>query len=187
MKKYGFSGLVRLFAGPVLTVVLGLILLFDPDAASALIGKLLAWVLVLIGIGCAASALFGTPLNRTSRGIWAAVFLICGFWLMANPMFPAKFIGRILGLVLMLQGGRDISLNIKDNGGVTLVPGFILACAVALTGLVLLVLPMTTSRILFSVCGIVLILVGGAEIIDRIKGPRRIHGDDDDPNIIDAL
>ena len=36
---------------PVLMVILGIVLVVRPDSASALVGKVLGWVLLVVGIG----------------------------------------------------------------------------------------------------------------------------------------
>ena len=50
MKKHEISALIARFATPVALVVLGLVLLFCPDTASALISKVVGWCLVIAGI-----------------------------------------------------------------------------------------------------------------------------------------
>lgn len=185
MKKYDISKLLDLYAAPVLTIALGLILLLNPDSASALIAKFCAWILIIIGAGFGFAAGFGEASRRTNRIIWTAVCLVAGFWLLANPLVIAKFIGRVLGLALMIQGTRDISANVKYKGGkVVFSAGLLLSAATALIGLMLVVLPMSTSRIFFIVCGIVLICVGAAELIDRMK--HKGYLDAGDPDIIDV-
>ena len=42
--------MLRLLAGPALTVFLGLVLLLSPDSASALVGKILGWVVVVLAL-----------------------------------------------------------------------------------------------------------------------------------------
>lgn len=185
MKDKIFYWLRRLGV-PVLTVALGVILVFSPDTASVLIAKILGWVLVLVGAGCAAVGLLGHPVSRTSRFIWAAVLALAGLWMLGNPLVLAKMIGRVLGIALMIQGARDISLNIRYNGGK---PEFnratVLAIATAVIGAVLVVLPLTTSRLVFVIVGVVLIFLGVGEIYDRLKGRPGI-GSGDDPDIIDV-
>ena len=87
----------------------------------------------------------------------------------------------------MVLGGQDINGNLRyHNGNIQLSPGLLMACGVALVGLVLIVFPVATSRIAFSVCGGVLIFFGVGEILDRIRHKRYLN-EGDDPNIIDAL
>ena len=59
----------------------------------------------------------------------------------------------------------------------------------AIVGVVLVVLPMTTSRLVFSLCGLVVLVTGIAMFLDRLKGRNRLEGpgEPEDPNIIDAL
>ena len=51
MKKTEFTTLVKLLITPVLMIVLGIALVVRPDSASALVGKILGWVLIFMGGG----------------------------------------------------------------------------------------------------------------------------------------
>ena len=51
---------------------------------------------------------------------------------------------------------------------------------------ILILLPMTASRLVFTLCGIAVLVIGGVMLLDRIRGRRWLH-EGDDPNIIDAL
>jgi uncharacterized membrane protein HdeD (DUF308 family) len=144
MKKEDILAYVRLLAVPVLTVLLGLILLFSPDTASALVGKILGWVFVLTGAGVGAGVFLGEKTRQNNRIVWSVIFLVLGIWILREPLMLAK----ILGLVLVM-------------------------------------LPLTTSRLVFTVVGVVLIGVGIAEGIDRIRG-RKLLNEGGDPNIIDV-
>lgn len=174
---------VRRLGVPVLMTVLGVILVFSPDTASVLIARLLGWVLVLVGAGCAAAALLGHPIHKTSRLLWGAILGMAGLWMLGNPLMLAKFVGRVLGLSLMIQGGRDISLR-YSGGRPEWTPGLILAAATTLLGLILVILPLTTSRLVFMIVGVVLILLGAGEIYDRVKGTPMLGSGD--PDIIDV-
>lgn len=184
MKKYDIPALLNLLGIPVLTIVLGLILLLNPDSAAALVGKVLAWILILVGLGFGVQTFLGDPVRRGSRGIWAVVCLAIGIWFLIKPLFLAESIGRVLGVFLLLQGGRDLAGHIKF--GRKLTPGLVIAAVTALFGLVLLLMPLATSRMIFSICGAVLICIGGAEVYDRLRG-RKYLDDGDDSDIVDAL
>lgn len=177
---------LKRLAAPVLTAVLGLILVCNPDSAASLIVRILGWVLVLAGAGWGVGAMLIHPQNRTVRLVAAAVLAVVGLWLLANPMVFTKFIGRMLGLLLMIQGGRDIHLNLDHNGGkMEFTRGMLLAIATAVIGLVLLLLPLTTSRLLFTVIGAVMMGLGISELLERIKGRPGLP-DGSDPDIIDV-
>ena len=56
--------------GPVLLIVLGLILTFSPDSASALIAAILGWVLIIAAIGCGIAAI-ASPRGRVGKVLCA--------------------------------------------------------------------------------------------------------------------
>lgn len=186
MKQNDILYWLKRLAAPALTAVLGVILICNPDSASSLIVRILGWVLVLAGTACGISAMMLHPQNRTVRFVAAGVLAVVGLWLLADPMVFTKFVGRVLGLFLMVQGGRDISLNLASNGGkLEFTRGMILAIATAVIGLVLLLLPLTTSRLLFTVIGAVMIGLGVSELLDRLKGRPQLEAGGD-PDIIDV-
>lgn len=186
MKKYTPIQLFRMLAVPMVMVLIGLILLLSPDTASALVGKLLGWAAVLAGLAMGANAIFGAPAARNNRIIWAVVCFAGGVWLLMNPLTVAKFLGRVLGIVLMIRGGHAVAENIRYQGKkLILSRGLILAAAVVLAGAVLVILPLASSRMFFNIIGIVMICVGVAEGIDRLKG-RKLLDEGQDPNIIDV-
>lgn len=183
MKKYDFPTLLHLLGIPAVAVLLGLILLLNPDSAAALVGKILAAVLILVGVG------MGYRVFRGNSGSIApaVVCLVLGIWFSLKPLFLAESIGRILGILLMIRGIRNLVSHWQLTGGKPrLHRGLVISAVTALAGLVLIAMPLTTSRMLFSICGIILICVGCAEGYDRLRG-RKYLDEGDDPNIIDAL
>lgn len=178
MKKNPLLSLLTRLASPVALIVLGLILLLYPDSASVLAAKLLGWCALAVGIGFAVAA-FASPTGTASNVLVAIVCLIIGSWLLKNPLVLAKGVGRFVGILLFIRGVRDFLSSSQGKGK-------LLAAVTAVLGVVLIVLPMTTSRLVFSVCGLVVLVVGAAMLIDRLRS-RRLLDDGDDPNIIDAL
>ena len=85
----------------------------------------------------------------------------------------AAFIGRFIGLLIAARGIRDLSMGYSR----------ILALITTAVGAVLVVLPMTTSRLVFSACGLVVLLIGIGMLMDRLKHNKYL----DDGDIIDAL
>lgn len=178
MKKRDIFPLIYQLASPVLLMLLGAVLLFNPDSASALISRLLGWIMTIIGIGIGISAIADRR-GAIGKGL-AAVGCVCiGGWLTAHPLLLAAGIGRILGILIALRGIRDLFLA-RDRGY-----GLPLAAIVTLVGLVLAVLPMTTSRLVFSICGGVILAIGIAMLLQRLKEQKYLEGGDS--NIIDAL
>ena len=107
------------------------------------------------------------------------VFACIGGTLTANPLVLAAWIGRIVGIIMAVRGIRDLLLH--SSYGYSR----ILALITAAVGAVLVVLPMTTSRLVFSLCGLVVLFIGIGMLVDRLKQRKRLSGGDS--NIIDSL
>ena len=177
MKKTDFGTLLNLFAMPVLLIVLGVILLLNPDSASIVIAKILGWILSAAGIGYGVYAFVGGSQKRTIRIVTAVVCLILGSVLLANPLILARNIGRVLGIVLAVEG---VQILMKDSGSKMM-------GVLTLVGAVVLVLaPMAASRLVFSLCGLILSCIGIAQLLDRIRR-KKLRKGNDKPDIIDAL
>jgi uncharacterized membrane protein HdeD (DUF308 family) len=183
MKKYTVPQLITLLGMPALTVVLGLILLVNPDIASVLIGKVLGWACVL---GALVFAFRSRSGNNRPAVAGSVILGALGVWMLTNPLFLAGIMGRVLGFYLLLRGLQDGRMDLKMNSGKVIIStSLILAAVMALIGLVLILVPLATSRMVFSIIGILMICVGIAECADRIRG-RKLLDEGSDPNIIDV-
>ena len=176
MKKNSVSAFLSRFATPVLLIVLGLILIFCPDTASALISKVVGWGILMAGIVVAVAMVVDRNWSM-SRILTILVLAGLGRWLMDHPLAWAAWGGRIIGLLLLRRGIRDVTQSVFTQGKV-------LSAVTAVLGLVLILLPMTASRMVFSLCGAVILAVGGGMLAERVWEKKNR---DDDPNIIDAL
>ena len=171
MKKLKFMDAVNRLGMPVTTIVLGLILLIVPDSASVVIAYGIGGILIFGGIVFAIGALLDQSL---SKGFWALACLSIGGTLMGNPLLLARNLGRFLGIWLAIEGGDCLRKGNRIFGVM------ILVAAVAL-----ILSPMTLSRLVFSLCGLVVLIIGIGMLADRLKNQKRLHKGDD--NIIDAL
>lgn len=178
MKKQDILSLLKLLLAPVLVMILGLILIVNPDSASALISKILGWVIIAAAICLGVSAIFNES-GRIGKGICAVALAVIGGWLVSNPLALAAWIGRIIGILLVIDGIQDI-LELRKQG-----MSFLLPLIVTIVGAVLVLMPMTTSRIVFSACGVVVLIIGIGMLVERLKGKKRLSPPKDD--IIDAL
>lgn len=178
MKKNTFLDLLYQLASPVAVVLLGLLLLINPDSASILIARVLGWGLTAIGIGFGIAAIINRR-NAVGKGIIAVLFACTGGVLSANPLLLAAWIGRIIGVLIALRGIRDLFLYATRGYS------RMLALITAAVGGLLVVLPMTTSRLVFSAIGLLILVVGCGMLIDRLKHRALLPKGDD--NIIDAL
>lgn len=179
MKKRDILSLVCQLSYPAGLMVLGLILLISPDTASALIARVVGWLLTLAGIGTGIAAIVDRR-GVIGKGFAAVGFVCVGGWLLANPLILAASLGRFLGILLLLRGLRDLKLRCQQGRS------NLLAVITTVAGVILIVLPMTTSRLVFRLCGTAILAIGTAMLLDRLKD-RRYLEDGGDPNIIDAL
>lgn len=177
MKKHQISAFLSRFATPVALIALGLVLVFCPDTASSLISRVAGWGLMMAGIVVAVAMVVDSNWS-ISKILTVLVLAGLGRWLMDHPLAWAAWGGRIIGLLLLLRGIRDFAQSAFTQGKV-------LSVMTAVLGLVLILLPMTASRMVFTLCGVVILAVGGGMLAERIWEKK--NGEDDDPNIIDAL
>lgn len=172
--KDDFKSLVLLCASPVGLIALGAVLLLFPDSASILVARILGWVLVAVGILFGASAIAQRD-GMVWRVLGAVICLAAGVWLIRDPLALAKGIGRLVGILLAVHGIQDLGLsNVRSERA--------LSIASIVVGVILVLLPMTTSRVVFSLCGLVVLVIGLGMLLERLY--RRRQGRDSD--IIDA-
>lgn len=175
MNKSKLFAMLQLLAAPVFLCMAGLLLLISPDTASALVGKVLGWLLLLFGLVFAVLA-FSRRSQLVFSVVTALALLGAGSWLLRNPLALASGLGRLLGLLLLIQGVKELLSSLTTGGKV-------LSGITAVLGLILLLLPMTTSRVLFAVLGIALIVTGVTEGLSRLRQRRLGSGSG---TIIDA-
>lgn len=179
MKQSEFSGKLPLLLAPLVLILLGLVLAVNPDSASALIAKCIGWGMAFAGACCGFAAL-ASPRGRAGKVFAAIALAAAGGWLVKNPLALAAWIGRFIGILLLINGVSDFGAARR----VGMRPGFSLISA--LLGILLIVLPMTASRLLFRLVGLVVTGVGVAMLISRLRDNPRLN-EPEDPNIIDAL
>lgn len=179
MKKQDIFSLIQLLLVPVLLILLGLILVVNPDTASVLISKLLGYILTLCAIGAGLAAVFSRT-KKAMKGICAVVLAIVGGWLMMHPLWLTAWISRFLGILIMVNSGMDLAYAMKQKRNV------LFHAAATAIGALLVLMPMSASRLVFTLCGIAVLAIGAVMLFDRIRG-RRWLTEGDDPNIIDAL
>ena len=176
--------LIRSNLGSIALILCGALLLLAPDFGTALLGRLLGWLLVTLGAAELLSEILAErQLLRAGSGIAA---LILGILLLKNPMLPAKLLGLVSGLMLIGQGLNVLSdaQRLRSCGGNAL-PSLILGGGMSLLGAGLMFSPLATSRLLMTVVGILMILFGTARLIAR-RNVTRYLKQQESPKIIDA-
>lgn len=176
MKKFDIPSLLFDLASPVAMILAGLVLTFCPDMASAVVARLLGWAITLVGIGFGIAALVNRR-RAISLGVTAVGLACIGGFLTANPLVLAAFLGRIIGVLIALRGIREAFLC-RSLGHSPLLAGITLGA-----GAVLTVLPMTASRLVFTLCGVAILVAGVWMLLQKIRDRRLPPGR---PDIIDV-
>ena len=179
MKSHNFLSLLRLLVTPLVLMTLGVLLLCCPDSAASLVVKLLGWVLILAAVGLVvwAVAARGGILWKVLSGL---LFGLAGIWMVTHPLALAAWLGRLVGILLLIQGFQDLihSHSLKNS--------IFLPTLSVLAGAVLVFLPMTTSRLVFRGIGAIVLVIGLVMLYSRIQSWRR-PPQGEDPLVIDAL
>lgn len=161
----------------LLLILFGAILLLWPSSAVALVTKIMAWILILAGVWNVIKNLMNR-IEGVKSWIWAVLYLVVGGYMLANPLTISDLIGRVLGVMLITQGVRDLRKSHqtagKALGGLTLAAGVILC-----------LMPRTLTNTLLALAGLVLIAIGVINCFSRLRGYRQLE-EGSDPNIIDA-
>ena len=177
MKKNRFPDTLYQLASPAAVILLGLVLLICPDTAPFLVARILGWLLAVSGICFGICAIFGRK-QAFKRGLTAVVFICVGGWIAANPLALAAWACRMMGLLIAVRGIRDLLLC-SSRGYSSL-----LALITIAVGAMLILLPLTTSRLIISLCGIIVLAIGVMTLLDRLKNMGRLPKGRD--KIIDA-
>lgn len=184
MKKEQLLRYVRCYAGPVVMILAGLFLIVDPDAASVLIARIIGWVCIGAGVCCGIGAY--SAFNKTRLVGIAVLCLGLGIFVTAFPLAIAKILSRIVGLALVSLGaGRIHRYLLEKEAGTPDRGTLIIDVCTAAAGAVLFLLPMTLSRVLLVICGVVLVVIGGVNFYGEYRKQKLLPGGDG-PDIIDA-
>ena len=169
---------IRPWLKPVLTCVLGLILIFRPGSLTTSIAWAAGVLIALAGAGKLVRFFTDHSPKKDFLGLCGAVILlVLGFSIMGKPVRLERQIGLIIGIVLLLQGIRGFVYPYAVHEKTTSI-----ACCVM--GVLLMLLPLTLSRLVVVICGIVVLLIGIGMVVDLLTGNR--NDGPDIPDIIDA-
>lgn len=179
--------LLRLYAWPGVLILLGLVLMVSPDTASALISKIIGWVLIGIGVCIAIAAILGGGYGRTGQIVYAVLFLGIGIFVSAFPLVLAEALGRFFGLLLAVRGISAVRGALqKKNADLPWQYSMVIAVVTLVAGVILALLPLTLSRIILNICGAVLILIGIVNIVGTYRETKALEDGSRRPDVIDA-
>lgn len=166
---------ITIFAAPAATILGGLVLLFSPDTATVLIATVIGWLFLIAGVVLAIVTITGN--QGLSGGIRAAICVAVGAWLTRSPMSLAVAFGKLLGLGFLINAISGYRKSISSQGRV-------IYLAEGVFGVVLLIAPLTATRTVYTILGLVLIAVGIGMLVSRFKNNNRL--DSGESRIIDV-
>lgn len=170
-----FKKLVETLAPPVLTILCGLILLVSPDTATVLIATAIGWLLLIVGVLLAVAVIVDN--QGLIGGIRSGICVLAGIWLTRNPMSLAVTIGKLLGVGLLIGAVSGYQKSVTGAGrGMCLAEGVL--------GVVLLVAPLTATRTVYALLGLIALAVGIGMLVNRLKSRNRLDSGSD--GIIDV-
>lgn len=177
MKKEKAMYLLERLSVPVLLCAVGLVLLMTPDSASALVGKVAGIGLAAVGVLYLVDCL-SSKLDTAQKLIFSLVCLATAGWLLTHPLGLAAWIGRVAGIFFIIRGIASL-VEARRLGQKLTWP-----LITTLAGVLLVLSPMITSRLVLGAMGLVLLLVGIVLVITRLGEQKRLEGPED--NIIDV-
>ena len=175
MNTKKIESLLRTFGIHMLTVLGGLLLLLNPAGATALVTRVLGWLLVGAGSARLLLPVIGGRQVSGSEWVWNGICILAGLVLLSRPLILADLMGRVLGVMILVGGVQNLRDGVDGKDLLSI-----------LAGVILLMMPRTLTNTVLVILGVVLMIIGIANIIARARTIKRLEGHDD-PNIIDAL
>lgn len=173
MKNLDWKEILRREGGSILTILCGLILVLKPDTASVLLSAVAGWALIAAGVAMLIAGFTGE--FGIGSVVTGAVLLLSGAWLHRNPLMIASVLGFVVGFLVLRQGLRAMkdAQRSKRNGGLW-IPGAVLAVIEVLVGIRLILSPLSISRLVLSIGGLVLIVIGVCNLVAHYRSTRYI-------------
>lgn len=181
MRNLDFKDILRRESGSILTILGGVLLVLRPDTASALLSAVAGWALIAVGVAALIAGFTGSSGGSVVTG---AVLLLAGAWLHRNPLMIASVLGFVVGFLVLRQGLRAMKdAQRSKRGGGFWIPGAVLAVLEALVGIRLILSPLSVSRLVLTIGGVALIIIGACNLVTHYRATRYIP---ESGGIIDA-
>ncbi len=168
MNKNNITQYITTYAAPAASILGGLILLFSPDTATALLSTIIGWAGLILGVILVIVSLAAKQAKGVIQG---GISVAVGLWLRNNPMSLAVGFGKILGICLLIGAFSGFRKS-NSRGGRTIY------LAEGVLGLVLLISPLTATRAVYTVIGLSLVAAGIVMALNRLKKKDRLDSGD---------
>lgn len=153
----------RIFTGIALMVI-GILFLAAPASSSLVIATVIGVILILEGLVRGYGALKKKEKDISTKAIllWAAVLIVVGIILLANPGYLVAYSYIIFGIVLILNAISNIigvmrgEIQVEGNKFIYL----ILSAVLAIVGVIMLFNPFSAANMMMRIIGGMLIADG---------------------------
>ncbi|MGN0241224.1 MAG: DUF308 domain-containing protein [Candidatus Weimeria sp.] len=160
-----------------LAILLGVLCVANPDSVSAIVGRVIGIVIVIVGVVMILSRISDDSF-RLSAIILGAVLCAVGLFIFSRPNDVLKLIFVVFGVLMIVDGvsGINIAFTMKSIGTQTWVPSMIMALISFLFGILCILGAMDLLKISFIIIGIMLIYDGITSLYSLIKVHRAEKG-----------
>lgn len=159
----------------LLTAVLGIALIVNPNTTALTICCLLGWVILLSG---AVSVLFYLRGSRgvleTSGLVLAVVGIVLGIFIIRTPQAVVRFLGYLMAGVLLIHGINDVreAYAGKAYQADSWMLALILGVVNILFGLLIVWNPFSSATFLMTIIGIALLYDGVSDLVIVLRVSR---------------
>lgn len=159
----------------VLTIIMGIALIANPNAAALTICRLLGWIILLSG---AVSVVFYL---RGSRSFWetsglvlAVAGILLGIFIIRTPGIIVKFLGYLMAGILLIHGINDVreSFEIKAYQDQQWLIALVLGLINILFGALIVWNPFSSATVLMTIIGVALVYDGATDLLIVLRAAR---------------
>lgn len=154
--------------GAVITIVLGLFLMFAPGGLLGLVLSVLGWVLLLTGIGSIIGFIFNRGLAvGYSQLIYGIIQVIFGLWVVRNPGGLVSLAASVVGILMLIHAVSDLQYTVSAYraGAAKWWTGAISGGITLILALLLLFRPLSSAMTVVSFAGICLVVDGIGDLL----------------------
>ncbi|MDI1459756.1 DUF308 domain-containing protein [Catellatospora sp. KI3] len=155
--------------GGLLSIAMGLVLLFFPESTLAVIAALIGVLLIVVGIFRIAEAFTSKGARGWHRiliGVMGLLFIVVGILCLNHLPGTVKLLALLLGLAWIVSGIAEIAAGIgRRHGGWVRVGTILMGVLGVLAGLVVLFWPEITLTVIVWITGLWLVALGVVQLI----------------------
>lgn len=185
MKNPNKQSYLRNQGSAIAAIALGVLLILNPDFGTATVGLVVGIVFAGLGVLMLVLSFMSWPV----LGVWEIAIgvlgLLSGGVLIKEPTLLGKLLGYVIAIALLMRGFQGLHEAQKlAKLGYNQKWNRILALVMIVLGIILFVVPLTSSRIVMRLVGVAVVVLGVLNMGSEARYAKRIRASEKD--IIDA-